>query len=180
MTDTIKKTLLIGGAVLATASLAFALADKESDLTTVGRVDLNRYVGRWYEIARYPNRFQKQCTGEVTATYSKVSDGKIEVLNECRIASGKLDEAKGKAKIADKQSNAKLRVTFFWPFYGDYWVIGLDKDYRWAVVGEPSRKYLWILSRTPEMSPDEYQQVLAIIRQKGYSTDKLLLTRQAR
>lgn len=180
MTDTIKRVLLISGAVLATASLAFAFADKEGDLTTVGQVDLNRYVGRWYEIARYPNRFQKQCTGEVTATYTKRSDGKIEVVNECRVASGGMDKAKGHAKIADKDTNAKLRVTFFWPFYGNYWVIGLDKDYRWAVVGEPSRKYLWILSRTPEMNPDEYQQVLAIIRQKGYSTDELVLTHQAR
>ncbi len=169
---------MIGGAVLATASLAFAFADKETDLTTVGHVDLNRYVGRWYEIARYPNRFQKKCTGEVTATYTERPDGKIEVLNECRVASGEMDKAKGHAKISDKETNAKLRVTFFWPFYGNYWVIGLDKDYRWAVVGEPSRKYLWILSRTPEMSSDDYQQALAVIREKGYEADKLVKTPQ--
>jgi len=118
MKASIKSTLLIGGTVLA-AGLAFAYAEGSSDLTTVPSVDLNRYVGQWYEIARYPNRFQKQCAGDVTATYTAIGDSKIEVLNSCRNKDGRNEIAKGKARVADPNSKARLRVTFFWPFYGD-------------------------------------------------------------
>jgi len=170
------QVLILGGLVL--AGVAYACAKDESDLAAVLSVDLKRYVGRWFEIARYPNRFQKQCSGDTTATYTGLSDGKIEVLNQCRKPDGQMEVAKGKAKIADQTSNAKLRVTFFWPFYGDYWVIGLDPDYRWAVVGEPGRKYLWILSRTAQMSASDYDQVIGIIREKGYDPGKLIKTPQ--
>lgn len=172
-----KSALLIGGTVLA-AGLALAYAESSSDLTTVPAVDLNRYVGRWYEIARYPNRFQKQCAGDVTATYTATGDGKIEVLNSCRNKDGKNEIAKGRAKLADRNSNAKLRVTFFWPFYGDYWIIGLDPEYRWAVVGEPSRKYLWILSRSPRMDEPDYRRAVSIAREKGYDPSRLVPTPQ--
>jgi apolipoprotein D and lipocalin family protein len=171
-----KQALILGG--LALAGVAYACARDESDLSTVPSLDLKRYVGRWFEIARYPNRFQKQCSGDTTATYTVLSDGKIEVLNQCRKADGQMDVAKGKAKIADETSKAKLRVTFFWPFYGDYWVIGLDPGYRWAVVGEPGRKYLWILSRTEQMNASDYDQAIGIIRQKGYDPSKLIKTPQ--
>ncbi len=172
-----RNVLIVGGALLAAATLAHAFGEN-SDLTIVPSVDLSRYAGRWYEIARYPNRFQKQCSGNVTANYRQLEDGKIEVTNECRKSDGKLDVARGKAKIADPRSNAKLRVSFFWPFYGDYWVIGLDPEYRWAVVGEPHRKYLWILSRTPRLDPEERAKALAIIRERGYDPSKLIDTPQ--
>jgi apolipoprotein D and lipocalin family protein len=171
-----KQGLLVVGAVLAAATFSQAFAGNDADLTTVPSVDLGRYTGKWYEIARYPNRFQKQCTGNVAANYRQLPDGKIEVVNECRKSNGELNVAKGKAKVSDTKSNAKLRVTFFWPFYGDYWIIGLDPDYRWAVVGEPSRKYLWILSRTPELSAADYDAALGVIRSKGYAPDKLVKT----
>ncbi len=107
-------------------------------------VDLSRYVGRWYEIAGLPNRFEKKCADSVTATYALRSDGKIEAVNRCRKSSGEYTTAKGKAKVVDKQTNAKLKVTFFWPFYGDYGILDLGPNYEYAVVGDPSRDYLWI------------------------------------
>ena len=169
---------MVAGAVLAAATFSRAFAGSDKDLTTVPSVDLGRYTGKWYEIARYPNRFQKQCTGNVTANYRQLPEGKIEVVNECRKSDGKLDVAKGKAKVSDNQSNAKLRVTFFWPFYGDYWIIGLDPNYQWAVVGEPSRKYLWILARTPELSAADNEAAMAVVRSSGYDPNKLVRTPQ--
>jgi len=162
---------------MAAAAYSFAKSGG-SDLPTVPSVDLNRYVGRWYEISRYPNRFQKKCVGDTTATYTLREDGKITVLNSCRKANGKLDDAQGSATVADKKTNAKLKVTFFWPFSGDYWIIGLDPDYRWVVVGEPSRRYLWILAREPHMSDTDYNQAVSIAREKGYDTGKLIMTLQ--
>lgn len=173
-----KQSLVIGGVLLAAATLTYAFAEKRSNLTAVPYVDLNRYTGRWYEIARYSNRFQRQCVGNVTATYSLLPNGRIEIVNECRKADGKLVVARGKAKVAEKTSTAKLRVTFFWPFSGDYWVIVLDPEYRWAVVGEPDRKYLWILSRTPQLPAADYDQAISAIRAKGYDPSKLVLTPQ--
>ncbi len=148
-------------------------------LRTVDGVDLNRYSGTWYEIARYPNRFQRACQSDTTAEYTVRKDGKVQVVNSCRQKDGKTKTARGTAKVADKRTNAKLRVTFFWPFYGDYWVIGLSPDYRFAIVGEPKRKYLWILSRTPEMDGATYKGVLEHIRSAGYDPDKLINTRQS-
>jgi apolipoprotein D and lipocalin family protein len=170
--------LLIGGMVVAAAG-AYALADTKSELQTVPKVDLSRYVGRWYEIARYPNRFQRKCAGDTSATYSLLPSGEIQVINACRKQDGSIDEAKGKAKIVDKQSNAKLKVSFFWPFYGAYWIIGLDPEYRWAVVGHPDRKYLWILSRSAQMSEAEYNEALRVIRAKGYDESRLMKTPQS-
>lgn len=158
--------------VLGVASAAFA--DSSTELKTVSSVDLNRYVGKWYEIARYPNRFEKDCISDVTAQYTLRPDGKIEVVNSCRKADGKMKSSKGSAKIADKQSNAKLKVTFFWPFYGDYWIIELDPEYRYAVVSEPGRKYLWILSRTPKLDPAVYDAITTRLRQNGFDPDRLV------
>ena len=148
-------------------------------LRTVDSVDLSRYTGTWYEIARYPNRFQRDCHSDTTAGYTLRKDGKVQVVNSCRQKDGKIKTARGTAKIADKTTNAKLRVTFFWPFYGDYWVIGLDSDYRYAIVGEPRRKYLWILSRTPEMDGTTYEQIVEQIRAASYDPEKLIKTRQS-
>jgi apolipoprotein D and lipocalin family protein len=165
------------GAAIVAAQRAVA-ESKPSELATVRSVDLKRYMGTWYEIARYPNRFQRDCESDSLATYTLRNDGKVEVVNSCRKANGKVKEARGKAKVVDG-SNARLKVTFFWPFYGDYWIIGLDPDYRWVVVGEPSRKYLWILSRTPKMTDADYHQALQIIRASGYNPAKLVNTPQS-
>jgi len=155
-------------------------AVSESPLTVVDTVDVNRYLGKWYEIASYPAWFQKGCTG-TTAEYSLLPDGKIQIINRCHKDSleGPLKEPKGKAEVVDTATNAKLKVWFFWPFKGNYWIIDLNPDYQWAVVGEPSRKYLWILSRTPTMDEAVYQGILKQLSQKGYDPDKLRRTDQA-
>jgi apolipoprotein D and lipocalin family protein len=142
-------------------------------------VDLNRYSGTWHEIARYPNRFQKNCVRS-WATYALLDDGKIGVLNQCRKGGieGKVSSAKGKAWVVDRRTNAKLKIRFFWPFTGDYWIIDLGKDYDYAVVGHPTRKYLWILSRTPDMDETLYQRVLEKVRSQGYDTSKLIRSPQ--
>ncbi len=154
-------------------------AESESQLTVVDRVNLNRYLGLWYEIASYPSWFQKGCTGS-TAEYNLLSDGKIQVINRCHKDSleGPLKVSKGKAEVVDTTTNAKLKIWFFWPFKGDYWIIDLNPGYQWAVVGEPSRKYLWILSRTPIMDGSIYQEILERLPQKGYDPAKLQRTDQ--
>ena len=154
-------------------------ATSTSPLTAVDNVDLRRYAGKWYEIARYPNRFQRKCQSDTTAIYTLRSDGKVQVVNACREKNGKVNTARGTAKVVDKKTNAKLKVTFFWPFYGDYWVIGLSPDYQYAIVGEPSRKYLWILSRTPNMEETTYQEVLRLVETLGYQPGKLQKTNQS-
>ena len=139
---------------------ACATAPSGPPVQTVPRVELSRYAGSWYEIARFPNSFQdgrgRRCIA-TTATYALRDDGQVAVTNRCLDANAGNSEqvARGSAYAVEGSGNAKLRVTFFWPFYGDYWVIGLDPDYHWAVVGAPGRDYLWILSRTPEMAAAE-------------------------
>jgi apolipoprotein D and lipocalin family protein len=175
-----KRVVFVSGALLVAAAVYGFARSGGSDLEPVSSVELNRYVGKWYEVARYPNRFQKKCAGDVSATYSIRQDGKISVLNVCRKADGELTEAKGTARVVDRATRAKLKVTFFWPFSGNYWIIGLDPEYRWAVVGEPTRKYLWILAREPHMSDEDYQKAIAIVREKGYDAAKLEKTLQTR
>lgn len=148
-------------------------------LTTVPAVDLNRYLGTWYEIASYPAWFQKGCAG-TSATYTTRPDGDIDVLNRCHkdTLDGALREAHGHARVTDPKTNAKLEVTFFWPFWGDYWVIDLGPNYDYAVVGQPDRKYLWILSRTPQMDPALYATILTRLTRQGYDIAKLQKTAQ--
>ncbi len=143
-------------------------------LKTVDTVDLDRYLGVWYEIARLPNRFERDCEG-VTAEYSRRADSLISVVNSCRkgAPNGKLAVAKGRARIIDQSTNAKLEVSFFGPFWGDYWIIDLAEDYSLAVVGEPSGRYLWVLSRTPSLDQVRLNAVLARLRALGYDTSKL-------
>jgi apolipoprotein D and lipocalin family protein len=160
------------------ASAAVAIKGATDELKVVQSVDLTRYVGRWYEISRLPNGFQKKCADMVTANYTMRPDGKIEVINRCRKASGEYATAKGKAKIVDKKTNAKLKVTFFWPFYGDYWILDLGPNYEYAVVGEPGRKYLWILSRSPQMEEALYQQLLRKMAAQGFNTELMIRTSQ--
>jgi apolipoprotein D and lipocalin family protein len=165
--------------LLLRAQRSSAQATSTSPLTAVDNVDLRRYAGKWYEIARYPNRFQRNCQSDTTAIYTLRDDGKVRVVNACREKNGKVTTARGTAKVVDKKTNAKLKVTFFWPFYGDYWVIGLSPDYQYAIVGEPSRKYLWILSRTPSMEEATYQKVLRLVETLGYQPGKLQKTNQS-
>lgn len=138
--------------LLATAALCavpHAVAEN-SPLPTVASVDLARYAGAWYEIALLPNRFQKQCVADTQARY-RLDGERVEVFNRCRTANGRVEDIKGHAKVVEGSGNAKLRVSFFWPFYGDYWVLALDDDYRQVLVGAPNRKYAWVLARTPQL-----------------------------
>ncbi|MBI5102929.1 MAG: lipocalin family protein [Nitrospirae bacterium] len=149
-------------------------------LDTVSHVDLTRYMGVWYEIARYPNSFQKGCVGS-RATYSLMDNGKVSVLNECYDGSfnGKLRSAKGKAWVVDKETNSKLKVSFFRPFAGDYWIIDIADDYSYVVIGHPHRKYLWILCRTKTMEHETYEGILKrLVEVHHYDTSKLIKTPQ--
>lgn len=165
--------------LVCTARAAAAGPHVRPPLETVPYVDIQRYLGTWYEIATIPQRFQKGCTA-VTATYSLRKDGAIEVVNACRKGSldGPRKSVRGKAWVVDKKTNAKLKVRFFWPFSGDYWVIGLDVDYKWAVVGHPGRKYLWILSRAPQMDEELYRRILELVRARGYELGGIKKTLQ--
>jgi len=147
-------------------------------LETVPQVDLNRYLGTWYEIATIPQSFQRGCTA-TTATYSLRKDGEVDVVNRCRKDSldGPEKIARGRARATDS-TNAKLQVTFFWPFWGDYWIIQLGDQYEYSVVGHPNRGYLWILSRTPAMDPARYEAILSKLKEQGYDTSRLVRTLQ--
>ena len=149
-------------------------------LDVVERVELDRYAGRWYEIARYPNSFERGCVG-VTADYTPQDDGRIEVVNTCFESSldGPSRDIRGSARVVDDTTNAKLKVSFFWPFEGDYWIIDLDEDYNYAVVGEPSRGFLWILSRTPQMDGQTYADIIESLPSFGYDPDRLELVPQS-
>lgn len=140
-------------------------------------VETDRYLGRWYEIARYEQGFQKDCDG-VTADYSLRSDGKIRVVNTCRKPDGRITDAVGRAKIVDPASRAKLKVSFFGPFYGDYWVLDRAEDYSWAIVGEPSGRYLWLLAREAAPLPAKKDALIARAKALGYDTSMLRMTKQ--
>jgi apolipoprotein D and lipocalin family protein len=160
-------------------------ADTSDSMKTVTNVDLDRYAGRWYEISRLPNRFQKGCSGNVTAEYGVREDGRIDVVNRCSAIDGEEIRAEGVARIVDETTRAKLKVRFapaflsFLPMvWGDYWIIDLAPDYSYAVVGEPARKYLWILSREPTVEDETYRGILERIKAQGYNPGDLVLTPQ--
>jgi apolipoprotein D and lipocalin family protein len=148
---------------------------------TVEKVDLQRYAGLWYEIAKIPNSFQKKCVAGTTAEYKPLENGKIQVINRCQEADGDQDAAKGVARVIDTETNAKLQVSFVrffcrnW-FWGDYWIIGLDEDYQWAIVGHPNRSYGWILARTPELSTETLDTCHSILQEQGYEPAKFVKT----
>ena len=160
-------------ALLASQSL---MAADLPPVQSVPQVDLARYVGTWHEIARFPMYFQNQCVGDVTANYSKMDNGKIKVINRCRTKEGEFDQAEGSASIVENTGNAQLKVSFFWPFRADYWIIGLDPEYRWAVVGNPNRKYLWILSRSETMAPSDLAAAKASAVAQGFDLTKLMMS----
>jgi apolipoprotein D and lipocalin family protein len=173
------------GIVLTAASLTpLAGGAVSSEVRTVPHVDLDRYAGEWFEIARFPNRFQDECAGDVRAMYERRSDGRIDVTNSCRRADGSVQKANGVAKIVDPSTGARLKVRFapalvsFLPFvWGDYWIVGLSEDYSWATVGSPDRKYLWILARQPRLDASAFDAARAAAQNNGFEVDSLVETR---
>lgn len=171
-------TVIFLGFVLGLTGFVWA----DSELPTVSHVDLTRYMGRWYEVARLPNRFEQNCVGDVTADYAVLPGGRLSVVNQCRVADGRLIAAHGVARLANPAgTTAKLKVRFapawlgFLPFvWGDYWVLALAEDYSWAVVGAPDRQYLWVLSRTPGMAESQIDTLLAKVIPLGFDVSKVV------
>ena len=153
--------------------------NKMIDKTVVKDLNIERYLGKWYEISRYDHSFERGLVG-VTASYSYREDGKIKVVNSGykKTLNGEKSEAIGKAKIPDSNIPSKLKVSFFWFFYGDYFVLELDKNYQWAVIGSSSDNYLWILSRTPQIEKSLYNELLSKITNRGYDVNKLISVEQ--
>lgn len=150
---------------------------QQAPVTTVPQLDLGRYVGKWYEIAAFPMFFQRDCIADTTAEYALAADGSIDVINRCRTDSG-FDQAKGRATAVEGSNNARLKVSFFWPFRSDYWVIGLDPEYRWAVVANPNRRFLWVLSRTPQLPQELLDAALKSATDQGFDLKQLRYTPQ--
>jgi apolipoprotein D and lipocalin family protein len=149
-------------------------------LQTIERLDVGRYLGTWYEIAKYPNRFQRQCVSNTQALYSQRGDGQIDVVNRCRQANGEITEAVGRARQIGAADSPRLEVRFapawlsWLPMvWGDYWVIDLDPAYQLVAVSEPSREYLWVLSRTPTVNAEAYQALMGRLQAKGFDLSKL-------
>lgn len=158
-----------------------APAGEAAPLATIAAVDLSRYMGRWYEIARFENWFQKKCVSDTSAEYSLKPDGRVEVINRCRQDNGELSEAVGEARQLGGATSPRLEVRFapawlsFIPaVWGDYWIIDLDPGYELVAVSEPKREYLWVLARSPQVSPEAYAALLQRLRDKGFDTGKLI------
>lgn len=152
----------------------FTCKAQDYPLTVVENVDLIKYSGLWYEIASFPQRFQKGCKC-TTAEYLINNDHSIKVINTCT-KPDKITQIMGKASVVPGSGNAKLKVQFFWPFKGDYWIVELDHDYQWAAVGNKDRKYLWILSRTPIMSDLLFTEICIKLHKKGFDISNLQKT----
>lgn len=167
--------------------LAFAMpAHADSVLEPVPDLDLDRYAGVWHEIARLPNRFEDQCVADITATYTPIGDGRIRVVNACREDDGRINAVEGEARQAGTLPS-QLEVRFapkwlsFLPFvWADYWVIALDEGYQWALVGEPDRKYLWILAREDQLDAGTFDAITARARELGYSLEDLVVVQPPR
>ena len=158
----------------------------DAPLQTIARLDVDRYMGSWYEIAKYPNRFQRQCVADTQAQYRQREDGQLDVINRCRQANGEMTEAIGRARPVGAADSSRLQVRFapawlsWLPMvWGDYWVIDLDPAYQLVAVSEPRREYLWILSRTPRVDPAAYQALLGRLQAQGFDPSKLEPTVQA-
>ena len=153
--------------------------NKMIDKTVVKELNIEKYLGKWYEISRFDHRFERGLVG-VTAFYSFREDGKLKVVNSGykKALNGEKSEAIGKAKIPDPKTPSKLKVSFFWFFYVDYYVLELDKNYQWAVIGSSSDNYLWILSRTPKIEKGLYNELLNKIANRGYDVNKLISVEQ--
>lgn len=167
---------------LITILLSYSIISAQ-EIKTVANVNLSKYVGLWYEVAKIPNRFQKQCVKGTTAQYKLLPDGNIEVLNSCITKDGEKDVAEGLARIVDKNSNSKLEVSFvsifgLRLFWGDYWIIDIGDNYDYAVVATPSRKYGWILSRTPTLEKEKLEQAFLALKTAGYDISKFEMSLQ--
>jgi len=172
------KAILSSAAIL--ISLLLSGCATRPPLTTVSSVNLSRYAGKWYEIAKYPNWFQRNCAGDTTATYTANPDGSIRVINRSLGKNGKLLSITGRATVVPGSNNTKLKVGFGGPFAGAYWIIGLDEaHYSWALVGHPSRQFLWILSREPRLSASAYAEIVGLAARRGYDPKRILLTAQS-
>lgn len=181
-------TLLCSAALIAVANAGFAESGSQQTavaLKTIPALDVPRYMGTWYEIAKYPNWFQKKCTGATRADYSLLPDGQVQVANRCRLEDGTMNEALGVARQVGAATSPKLEVRFapawlsFLPLvWGNYWVIDLDPDYQLVAVSEPGKEYLWVLSRTPKVDSGRYGALLDRLRQQGFDLDKLETTKQ--
>lgn len=163
---------------------SFKVSQPLPELITVEHVDLKRYTGLWHEIAKLPNRFQKHCVRDTTATYTALDDGKIAVLNRCIDKTGEPDEAHGIARVVTPQSNARLEVSFvslfgFHLFWGDYWIIDLGNRYEYAIVGTPSREYGWVLSRTPTLDEVTLKKIYSKLQQQGYDPQAFEMSPQS-
>ena len=175
---------LTAAVALLVASLTFHACSTTSrqglpPLETVPSVDLVRYSGRWYEIARFPQWFDSECVA-TKSLYAVGGNAELWVISQCRKETfdGPEHIDTGNVRVADETTKSKLEVSFFWPFWSDYWIIDLDPDYRWAVVGHPSRDYLWILSRSPKLDDSTYDAILERLRQKQYDVSRLQRTAQ--
>jgi apolipoprotein D and lipocalin family protein len=179
------KKLYAGALVVLLAPLLVKANKSDAPLRVVSNLDLSRYSGQWYEIARLPNRFENKCVGDVTADYSLANEKRLRVINRCRTKDGRITEAKGVARLADKNgAKSRLKVRFapsflsFLPFvWADYQVIELAPDYSYALVGEPGRKYLWILSRTPRMDEVSFRKLTDLAASQGFDVSKLIRTK---
>lgn len=155
----------------------------DSEPATVQSVDLQRYIGVWYEISKIPNSFQKKCAHSTTATYTIRDDGSITVINRCIEEDGSENKAEGVARVVDRTTNSKLEVSFvkifgLRLFWGDYWIIGLDENYDYAVVGSPNRKYGWILCRQKQLAEEKLAKINAILKQQGFNPQDFVSTVQ--
>lgn len=181
----IRTTFFIFAAILLSVPAVKILAQDSGtkEIKTVSSVNLKEYAGKWYEVARIPNKFQNSCVSNVTATYVLRDDGKINVINRCVEEDGSVNEAEGLAQVVDEKTNSKLEVSFvsifgIHLFWGDYWIIGLANDYSYAVVGHPERKYGWILSRTPKLSVEKLNEAFRILAENGYDRKDFMMTAQ--
>ncbi len=168
---------------LLSISITLLAQSGEKVMKTVDSVDLVRYSGTWYEIAKIPNSFQDHCVKNTTANYEINEDGDIIVTNKCIDEDGEMDDAEGLARIVDKETNSKLEVSFVslfgWHlFWGDYWILGLDKDYQYVCVSTPSKKYGWILSRIAKINENDIENCFQIFEENGYDRAKFELSLQ--
>ncbi|MFZ6820236.1 lipocalin family protein [Undibacterium sp. Ji22W] len=170
------KLLIVG--IFASASLLVACNENYAPMETVKQVELNRYLGKWYQVAYIPNSFQSMCVADTQAEY-QLDDTDVRVINRCRTKDGSVEQANGIAKLVENSNNAKLRVSFFRPFYGNYWVLDLDSNYQWVLVGEPSRKYGWILSRTPQLDSALQKSILDKAETLGYQRSQFQVSAQS-
>jgi apolipoprotein D and lipocalin family protein len=175
-----RKNLLIASAALLAGAVAVAYTRRKNyaPLPVAPHVDLKRYMGEWYEIARFPESFERGCYG-TKAHYSLNDDGTVDVVNSCRQGAidGETKSARAKAFVPDPNVTAKLEVQFFWPFKGDYWILEVDDNYEYALVGEPSRESLWILSRKPSIELDALQLLNTKAQELGFDTERFIYTK---